>query len=499
VLFADVLEAAGWPGPRTPDSAEHQAVGAFNEMLSRFAALDRARPRLELRPALALLHRVAAQQVFQPAGNDAAPVQIMGVLEVPGMAFDALWVLGADDGHWPAPLQPAPFIPVALQRAHGMPEADPATALALDRDLAARLNRAAACVVWSWPRQAGEEQLRASPLLNGLIDDAEDGPANPRWPELVQRAAPALELVIDRYGDLLPEGSRMPGGTGFLRHQAACPFQGYVLHRLDAWPLEIGRFGPDPRDRGTLVHSVLEHLWGQLRTRQALDELDAARRRRVVERSVEHALAEAERGGRRGRFTGRIAELERERLVELALDWLAVEERRDHFEVAGREVEGEIERGGLRFRVRLDRVDRLPDGTEVILDYKTGPVQVSALHGDDRPDDLQLALYARHHAAPVAGVAWAVVRRGECGFTGLAREGDCLPGVRSAGRCLKLDDDADAWRTLHEVWDAALDTLIAEARHGDARVDPKPRACQRCPLPGLCRVGDDASMDDAPA
>ena len=60
-------------------------------------------------------------------------------------------------------------------------------------------------------------------------------------------------------------------------------------------------------------------------------------------------------------------------MAERARQWLDVETLREPFEVEQLEQGSEVARiGGLEFRVRIDRVDRLADGSRVLIDYKTG-------------------------------------------------------------------------------------------------------------------------------
>ena len=60
-------------------------------------------------------------------------MQVVGVLESAGMEFDCLWVGGLTEENWPLKARPHPFLPVALQRKAGIPEAAAETSLALDR------------------------------------------------------------------------------------------------------------------------------------------------------------------------------------------------------------------------------------------------------------------------------------------------------------------------------------------------------------------------------
>ena len=155
---------------------------------------------------------------------------------------------------------------------------------------------------------------------------------------------------------------------------------------------------------------------------------------------------------RPGRLEGRFAQLERERLARLASEWLEIERERPPFEVAMREESLELSAGNLQIHGRIDRVDRLEGGGLAVIDYKTGRVSVAGWMGE-RPDDAQLPLYALAAGeGDVRAVAFARLRSGDLGFSGLAREAGTLPGVQSiekyrgAGAVASWQDLLDQWR-----------------------------------------------------
>jgi RecB family exonuclease len=198
-------------------------------------------------------------------------------------------------------------------------------------------------------------------------------------------------------------------------------------------------------------------------------------------------VAEAARG-RPDAFPERFAELETERLAELAAQWLALERQRAPFTVAGRESRAAVAVGGLHLDVRLDRVDRLADGRLLLLDYKTGRAEVGAWAGE-RPDEPQLPLYAVGAGEGVAGVAFARLKAGELGFAGVAAADGVAPGVTSA-EAAKAFDGA-GWEDLLGRWRTVLDGLGAEIRGGAAAVTPRDgpaQTCAYCHLGAVCRI-----------
>src|SRR6185295_19057846 len=143
--------------------------------------------------------------------------------------------------------------------------------------------------------------------------------------------------------------------------------------------------GPDAMARGSLLHTLMAGIWGELKSSSAL----AGDLKATIEKAA--GIAVAEQG-----IEGRFAELEKQRLVRLANDWLEVERARPAFEVVQIEQKKSLQVGGLGFSGRIDRMDRFLEGemrgTHAIIDYKTGRATRSGWLGD-RPDEPQLPLY----------------------------------------------------------------------------------------------------------
>jgi len=175
-------------------------------------------------------------------------------------------------------------------------------------------------------------------------------------------------------------------------------------------------------------------------------------------------------------------DLEKQRLQRLLPEWLDIEKSRSPFTVAGIEAECVIAIAGLQIRVRADRVDALPDGREIILDYKTGQLKTRGWEGP-RPDEPQLPLYCATSDNPVAGAAFAMIRTGELRFRGLTASDAGLPSLTK----MPIDPAVPFDRQVLE-WRRVLEDLAEDFRAGKAEVDPKPGACDNCGLRAFCRI-----------
>ena len=485
-LYSQVLKALGWPGPRTPTSGEYQCIQAWLEALSGFASLEPVLPRQSAASALVELRRIVAQQRFQPRTGE-APVQIMAWSGAADMQFDHLWIMGLQQELWPGRAQPNPFIPLRLQREQRMPHASPEIELAHCRALTETLIASAGEVVLSYPRNEGDRPLRPSPLIADCLRDARQPlvPRSSAYAASIQ-AARRVDFLADESAPPVPADRPQSGGAALFRDQAACAFRSFARHRLGARAPDEVDAGLGAPERGTLVHRILQGVWQSLRDHSTLVAADAAQLDVLIASAVDAALVQM--GARRpGGLAPRFAQLERERLNRLTRRWLELEQGRAPFVVEACEREQEVMFGGLRIRLRMDRVDRLANGRFALIDYKTGEAKPTAWIGE-RPDEPQLPLYAVAAGMDAAVVAFARIQAGVTEFSGVGAEPGGLPGVPAVAES-RAFRDFGGWEALLEHWRATLARLAAEFRAGDARVMPKgPQTCRLCDLHALCRV-----------
>ena len=197
---------------------------------------------------------------------------------------------------------------------------------------------------------------------------------------------------------------------------------------------------------------------------------------------------------------------------DLVTEWLNLERKRVEFYLARTELDVSRSIAGLTLDFRLDRIDRLIDGSLLVIDYKSGNASPK-LWEMPRPDDVQLPLYAGFGldaelraaiacefgdaegpedsdapAAPLGGLVFAKVRAGELCFAG--RVGDAratlLPVLAAGSALVKKRFSAEELMD----WRDYIEQMARDFLDGWAEVDPRdyPKTCERCDLQALCRV-----------
>ena len=487
------LKALGWPGDRGLDSVEFQQYQRFIDLFEALSGLSKVRDRIALAEAIRQLNRIARDTVFQPQSLP-SPLQVIGPLEAAGLQFDGIWLLSADERHWPAPPRPNPLLPTALQRELGMPHASAERELDFAIDLLDQLRRATPWLIASHPTGADEQRVDPSPLVTDwtLHDPPLPSDAG-ALPMIAAATAPGPAEPMPSSSGL--RGPRRPaGGAALLAAQANCPFAAVAGYRLQARALDEPTTTPDPALLGTLVHRLLQRVWQDLETSAALQ----ARPREALAEPVGELAGQVLDDAARRRpdlFSPRFRRLERDRLVALTLDWLDLERQRQRpFAVLALERDQTVRISGIELQTRADRIDRLEDGSVVVIDYKTGRELTDAGWYEDRVTEPQLPLYALAAGPEVAASLLARVRSdgSGCRFVGISRETDFGAGVPA----LAARAEGLGWDELIEHWRTSLGGLAAEFAAGRADPTPSPAACRYCDFAGLCRVGERTSGDD---
>jgi probable DNA repair protein len=503
-LIPLLLESLHFAGSRSLSSAEHQANERFQQALEIAGSLGFDGRRIDWKEFLSTLARVLEETLFVPESLD-APIQIAGPAESAGLTADAIWFLGATEDAWPAGGATHPLLSVELQRAARMPHATQQLDWDLARANTKRLLRSARAVHFSYARQVEGTETRPSRLITQLA-----GPALPFSAELIPSlAGSALTILVEDFSQIPYPPGNIPGGANVLTFQSQCPFKAFATARLGAQPWEPAQPSLTPMQRGNLLHDVLHSIWGSppprgIRTHADLVQLSD--QKLFVINHVQHVFESTLQANLRDRMPARYLQLEQQRLTRLVTAWLDYESVRLPFEVIETEASRGITLNGLSFNLRLDRLDRLHDGSVLVVDYKSGDVSPKSWELP-RPDDVQLPLYAGFaldDGHELGGLVFAKLRPGDLAFTGCIGDAcaTVFTGLKSSSTLVKKALTAEQLLD----WRDCIQQLAKDFLAGRAEVDPRdaPNTCQSCGLQTLCRIqekqavlGDESEDDGA--
>ncbi len=481
--FQALLNAIGWGRHEEMNSDEFQQVDCFNQTMTTFQMLGQVQLYMGLHGAIGALNNIAQETLFQPKGSD-AQIQILGILETAGLAFDHLWVVGMSDDTWPAPASPNPLLPISIQRSLDLPHASPQRELEYATAITQRILSSAGEVVVSHAETDGNNQLRVSPLVADLPEISVDDLGVAQISDLSRVGFGSAELdeLVDDHAPKIPAGTHLSGGSRLLADHSACPFRAFANHRLGATMIEDPVSGMDARTRGIITHRILQMVWEQIKGHDTLVAMEDSALRQLVAAEVSKELSKI-RSDRPTTFVPRFVEIEQQRVTELIVAWLELERLRAPFKIVSLEHKQTVEIGGLQIDVIADRIDELNDEAQLIIDYKTKKRKELSCNGwfEQRIEEPQLPLYATTSSANISGVFLAGVNMASMGFKGVSDEAGVLPGTKA------FPED---WNSLKAEWKQSLELLAQEILAGRAEVMPKDsnKDCTYCPLPALCRI-----------
>jgi hypothetical protein len=246
--------------------------------------------------------------------------------------------------------------------------------------------------------------------------------------------------------------------------------------------------------RGKVVHSLLERLYRLERCGRGLGHLDPGELHTLFQSLIQQVLDEFLEQG--DPYIERLRLLETERLWRLVVTLRDLDLGRPGFSVVT-ELARDAKIGPLSLSVRLDRLDRLDAGGELVIDYKTGKFDSGGWKKARVPES-QLPVYAV--TGGCAGVAVIQFRPPAARLRGVGDEALDIPAIRSPASFFR-EEGLDWDRTVAR-WRSQLEGLAGEFAAGDFRVNPADRRWAVDQFAGLTRIheflpaaGDDESPD----
>ena len=392
----------------------------------------------------------AASFVPEPAPQEQAV--ILPFNQVLGRPFAALVLAGCDEIRLPAAPEPPGFWSAAQREALGLPSRD-----ALEAEVRAgwrhALQTPVCDVLWRRGDESGE------PLLPSLLVQAL---------QLQAGVQVADDPRIAREFDAKPTSRPLAVGQALAVHQLSatayedlrrCPYRFFALRQLGLQEADEIDDELDKRDFGNWLHRVLsdfhESLQGEAEAPGPMRaaRLDAAAQKVTREQRLDP-----------GDFLPFAAAWPQVRDGYLA--WLADHEASERARFERAERAHEMQLGPVKLVGRIDRIDRLPDGRVMVMDYKTEARNVSLERVKQPGEDTQLAFYAALVNDDTLRAAYINV------------------GERGETRTVEQLDVVEARDLLVH---GMLDDLERIGRGDALRALGEGKVCDFCSARGLCR------------
>lgn len=455
------------------------------QMGDEVSALDDVLGSLPFLDFLRVMQQYCAEQAFRPDPSQSS-IQVMGMLEASGMSFDHVFILGMHETAWPTQASPHPLLPLNLQREHQMPHADAQREFDYANQVWHNIMMSSEQIEISYPLISDGQDTRPSCLLQDMQTHVHQGNTTAQWQQQLFSTPAKMDTV--QPNNLVPQSyEKIEGGSSLLHAQARCAFKAFAQFRLKVHPLAAKpHAGFNPLQRGNLLHEVLNQFWSET---EHWDNLQYLSKQNKLKQTLQHCIDKT-LNNQPLKTHPLHQEFEKNRLLHVLEQWLELELTRSPFIVLSREKSYDIhlplpidcQTTHMSLRVKIDRIDKDAKDNIILIDYKTGRVDIQGILKEPLLEP-QLPLYLQVQDLQHANaVTFASIRADDKGahFTGLSRDSDILPNVRP---------HEESWDKQLEQWKHHIQDLAADFFQGRTNAKPHHKTdCSYCQMQRLCRV-----------
>jgi ATP-dependent helicase/nuclease subunit B len=455
-FFDQMLLSAGWPNTSPEDASVVlvQCLRGLSQSLDVFRAMDPQLGEVSHSEALSWLQHILSTKRFAISVEWQTPVRIMTYADAVGMTCDALWIAGLDDSTFPARCEPNPFLPLVLQQAAAIPDADPTAALARDSAILESLLTSTPNVVVSYAKQ---DELGAPAHISALVAGAEEGAA-PVFQPAISFKATLQQHDQDRVA-AVPTGElhQLTGGTSLFKEYAASPLFAFLKYRLGLNEFPVIKEGLDQRVQGNLLHAVMQAFWSETKSKDMLDRMTDLQVQELVERCIESVFSSTKYPW--GRYGKAVVALEKRRIATVVAAWISNVERNraEPFVVIDVERQRKTTFMGIPISIAIDRVDNV-GGKALLIDYKSGNIEPKKLNSTEL-EEPQLPIYAiaeSEHGVEVQGILLASLKSADAMKTHMrgSTKDPVLQTVSARGNTV---DSPEKWAAELMAWRSTLE------------------------------------------
>lgn len=489
-LFNSSLNALGWA--RGVELSEMEALGAdkWKSVLDSLSSLDMHTGEITRELAYKLINQYCQNTLVTPKSKN-SPISVMGSLEAAGLNFDYIWIIDCVDNIFPAPASLNGCIPTQLQIDKKMPHSSGEREYEFTQMLFNRYASSCSRFYTSYTLNGPYGAHKPASILsnaNSIIDSKSiiDNDVIDYHTLTFQQFN--VKTKEDNIGKLEMKNNTVPGGVSLVDKIGLCMMQAITNFRMkvtDHTPnYNMGFTGAE---KGIMLHNALESLWGSLIALRGknksdsytLEVIDENKLAKLIANAVDIAFFWVDRTDIREV----LIEQERSLMCETLSQWISLERDRDEFNIIALEKSDFIDLGGVKLKIRKDRVDHVfnSDNTHktLALDAKSREESVSRSFGRNPKSQLPLAAISED----TDGFGYLNVVPNSPSISGLINCNETTYFKSVATHRYKASND---WATLKEHWLKLFSENINSYVNGDMKYTPSSEACMYCVKRSLC-------------
>ncbi|HEX9021248.1 MAG TPA: PD-(D/E)XK nuclease family protein [Nitrospirota bacterium] len=378
-----------------------------------------------------LLKKTLLHARFQVPPEDEGGVQILGIEESAGHAWDEIYLGGLVEGKFPRRLPQNIFLPEPVLESLGVRTLRDARLVAANHFY--RLVLSAQRVTITYPENEGDRPAEPSPFLEeltplknaGLVNRGieqtsgiqyslriEDSGSVPELAKAIGRAGAATGLgeILDSAREDMsviksalesktagPAPAPPPPKLEFwvteLDDYLACPYDYYVTYVLGIEPLQEVTEDMLPVDRGSKVHGILKKFYGEAFGNRPVTRENREEARAVLKKLADAAFHKEADTVRNRREKGFFLTVMAERFLDAEIEFWKQGMRPAYLEQKiGRHRLVLPDGSEAELTAKIDRIDVDENGNFIIVDYKTGTYPEPSMGVDQ--NIFQLPVYA---------------------------------------------------------------------------------------------------------
>jgi hypothetical protein len=257
-------------------------------------------------------------------------------------------------------------------------------------------------------------------------------------------------------------------GTYQLKEFQKCNYRSFAKFRLRLDELEQPCLGLSAKDKGIIIHDVLQKYY----TSGCVIE-------EQLESIVKKALNKKPLSGNNSYINAITLSI-----TSAINDFLKIEKEREPFKVIATEKSHKLSIKDITIKCIIDRIDMLNDGKIVLIDYKTGQATHSHWFGDIK--DPQMPIYSLNYRGKLAGLVFGKINHIKSCFSGITTEEHYIDGTVT-----KYKNYYDSWDDIEKYWLGSLTEIVIRYSEGSIKLSPEnPGVCKNCEYQRLCRIWD---------